>query len=102
MKELQHDSTTGAQLAPWPKQSRSKRHPPVMQRAALLPNTPAGRQMGLSPVQSAAVLHASLTHTLVGMMTGPAQPGCAGPSTHLLGGGPIVQSVDLQHCPAGT
>src|SRR5438128_8141492 len=101
MSAPQHELTTGAQLAPAPRQSRSKRQPPVTQCAALLPKTPAGSQMAFSPVQSSAVRHASLTQTLLARTAPPPQLGCAGPSTHLLGAAPMEQSLDLQHCPVG-
>ena len=101
MSALQQESTIGAQLAADPAQSRSKRQPPLTQRAAFAPSMPAGSQIALAPGQSAALLQASLAQTLVGMTVGPPQLGCAGPATHLLPPMPLQSDV-RQQVPGGT
>jgi hypothetical protein len=73
-----------------------------MHRAALRPSVPAGAQIAFDPVQSAAFVHASEAHTLVGTTAGPPQLGAIGPSTHFPGGrASVPQSAVLQHCPGG-
>jgi hypothetical protein len=103
MGSLQQALITGTQAPPTTAvQSRSKRHPPLIHRAALRPSVPAGAQMVFVPGQSAALAQASDAHTLAGTTTGPPQVGSTGPRMHLPPGLPApVQSSNLQHCPGG-
>jgi len=68
-----------------------------MQRAALRSNAPAGTQIGLVPMQSLALMQASVAQTFVGTTTTPPQLGSIGPKMHFAVPGPCVQSADLQH-----
>jgi len=81
---LQQYVVTGSHLPPAASlQSPSRRQPPVMQVFILRPSAPAGTQIALFPVQSAAAVQSSLAHSMVGRTKAPPHDGPSGVSVHL-------------------